>query len=263
VPSPSFSKGGTLICFFLDIRAIILKNIIVLFTVNRVIDEKELAEVYKLRYKVYCEEWGFEKPEDYPDGLEKDIYDNHSLHFAAKDNTGKVIGTVRLILDSIEGFPIEKHSQLNIKTDELPRESLAEISRLAISKEHRRRAEDAYIYGHSVDKKSIDRHKDGSGASPSGSLQFMDKRKKHEIIFRLYSTLYKECKHYGITHCYAIMGRGLYVLIRRYGIRFFRPIGDPVNYHGVRTPYLGEIRKLELEDFAKNQELREEFSRYL
>ncbi len=233
------------------------------FTVNRVTDQKELTEVYKLRYKVYCEEWGFEKPEDYPDGLEKDKYDNHSLHFAAKDNTGKVIGTVRLILNSIEGFPIEKHSQLNIKTDELPRESLAEISRLAISKEFRRRAEDAYIYGYGVDRRIIDRHEDGPGGPNSGSLQFMDKRKKHEIIFRLYSTLYKECKQYGVTHCYAIMGRGLYVLIRRYGIRCFRPIGNPVNYHGMRTPYLGEIREFELEDLAKNNELCEDFSEYL
>ena len=38
-----------------------------------------LLEVFKLRYKVYCEEWGFERPEDHPDGIERDEFDAHDL----------------------------------------------------------------------------------------------------------------------------------------------------------------------------------------
>ena len=40
-------------------------------------------EIFKLRYDVYVSEFGFEKKEDHPSGLEKDIYDSHSVELAA------------------------------------------------------------------------------------------------------------------------------------------------------------------------------------
>jgi N-acyl amino acid synthase of PEP-CTERM/exosortase system len=49
------------------------------FVVHKVSDDDKLRTVYRLRYKVYCEEWGFERPEDYPDGLETDIFDKRSV----------------------------------------------------------------------------------------------------------------------------------------------------------------------------------------
>jgi hypothetical protein len=32
--------------------------------------DSRLADIYRLRYQVYCMEWGFENPPDYPDGKE-------------------------------------------------------------------------------------------------------------------------------------------------------------------------------------------------
>ena len=104
------------------------------FIVDKVLDDSGLKEIYRLRYKVYVEECGFERPENHPDGIEIDEFDKNSIHFAAKDNSKNIIGTVRLILNSQIGFPIEEHCKLNINKDELPRNHLAEISRLAISK---------------------------------------------------------------------------------------------------------------------------------
>ena len=64
-----------------------------------------LNEVYKLRYKVYCDEWRFEKPEDHPGGMERDDYDSHSLHFYAHaHNSDVLIGTARIILASARFF---------------------------------------------------------------------------------------------------------------------------------------------------------------
>jgi len=37
--------------------------------VKRVTSEKELNDVFKVRYKVYCLERGYERPEDYPNGF--------------------------------------------------------------------------------------------------------------------------------------------------------------------------------------------------
>jgi putative hemolysin len=56
--------------------------------------------VYRLRYKVYVEEFGFEKAEDHLEGYEIDEYDSDSIHFAALNENQEVIGTLRMILNS-------------------------------------------------------------------------------------------------------------------------------------------------------------------
>ena len=50
-----------------------------LFT-YRVVDGREgftsaLSDINRLRFQVYVNEWGFEKPEDHPGGVEQDDYD--------------------------------------------------------------------------------------------------------------------------------------------------------------------------------------------
>ena len=232
-------------------------------------DEKGLAETYRLRYQVYVEEWSFEKAENHPDGLETDEFDKCSVHFAAKDRDGQLIGTVRLILNPNGEFPIERHCQLNIDKDKIPRENIAEISRLAISKAYRRRIEDKYIYGPDEERRSIGsfdsftnkilykRFNDRYRRDFSGKSQH-DRRQRPEAVIALYKALYHESKRRGITHWYAIMTKGLFILLRRLGINFM-PIGDPVDYHGIRTPYLGDIEKIEKEVSVKNPELFNEF----
>ena len=75
-----------------------------------------LEQVFRLRYAVYCQEGclpGFD-PVDYPDGLERDIYDyeHRSVHCLLRHRpTGSNAGTVRLVLaDPVQPdalFPIE------------------------------------------------------------------------------------------------------------------------------------------------------------
>ena len=112
------------------------------FKVIRVSSENELREVYKLRYKVYCEEWGFEKPEKYPDRQETDEFDKNAVHFAAIDDAGKTVGTVRLILFSPDGFPLEKYCDIDSSGEGVRGEDTAEISRLVISSAFRKMTED-------------------------------------------------------------------------------------------------------------------------
>jgi len=76
--------------------------------------DERINEVYMLRYKVYCDEWGFENPEDHPGGVEIDEFDECSSHFAVirKDND-EMIGTTRIIFCSDKGFPLEGHAELD------------------------------------------------------------------------------------------------------------------------------------------------------
>ena len=245
--------------------------------VKPVKEKKDLIEVYSLRYKVYCHEWGFEKPEHHMDGLVTDADDEDALHFTAKDDSNKTIGAVSLIVDSSGKFPIERHCELESDHKEIPREGLAEISKLVIHRNYRRRAEDKYIYGQDEERRSIgsfdfqyshpssknyyrrvdDKYKikDTSRRIQSSTL---DRRKRHEVILGLYKAIYQESKRRKITHWYAVLTKGIATLLGRFGIGF-QTIGDPVDYHGIRTPYLVEIAKIEQTMSDTDPELYKEF----
>ncbi|NTU42682.1 MAG: PEP-CTERM/exosortase system-associated acyltransferase [Nitrospirales bacterium] len=210
--------------------------------------KQDLEEVFRLRYKVYCEEWGFERPMDYPDGLESDAFDEHSAHFLALAEGNQIVGTMRLIFNSDKGFPIEKHCTIERYPD-VDRDRIGEISRLAVSKDYRRRVEDRYIY-------------EGADAVVEDGVPVVNRRRRQEIICGLYKRLYVESKLRGITHWYAVMAPGLFILLRRLGITF-QAIGPEANYHGMRTPYIGCIEEIEREVLRKNKELFKEFSQAL
>ncbi len=210
-----------------------------------------LEAIYRLRYQVYVNEWGFERPEDHPSGMEKDAYDDNSRHFyACRGEGGEIIGTARIILDCGLPFPIERHFTLDAAHQAIPRSRLAEISRLAISKDFRRRAIDQVIF--SQDDSLCSQVE----TDPAMKRALKDERRKceHELIRGIYLLLYQESLRLGLTHWYAVMARGLHVTLGRWGIEF-QQIGPAQDYHGVRAPYLLSIDDLTRSIAARNPEL--------
>lgn len=176
------------------------------------------VEVLSLRYKVYCEERGYEQPCDFLDKIETDQYDEHSIHFAAiLRSTNKIVGTVRLILSSAEEFPIEMFFELNKNSLLIPREKIGEVSRLALSREYRQPFQQQSIFCSDFDR--------------------------NRVIKGLFRCVAKESVSRGITHLYAVMGRGLPVLLARERITFIK-IGPEKEYHGLRAPYLGSVKDI-------------------
>lgn len=214
-------------------------------------DDPVLSLIHRLRYQVYVNEWCFEKPEDHPNGLEQDEYDRSSLHFyACSRNSDEVIGSARIILGSDLPFPIERHFDVSSLSSAGRREKMAEISRLAISKDYRRRAIDRVIFSRG------DTPLDESEADPVVTQPGVQERRKceHELIRGLYLLIYRESLMLGLTHWYAVMARGLYVILSRWGIDF-RQIGPEKYYHGMRAPYVVDIRAMEQSLAKKNPEL--------
>jgi len=136
--------------------------------------------VYRVRYQVYCIECGFENPTNYPHGMEWDKYDPFSIHFIALNEHGEAVGTVRLIMDSPLGFPIEEHCQIDSRLELSHRSRTAEISRLAVTK----------------------------------------KSRCPEITLGLWRRVYLESKKLGIHYWYAAMERKLQRLLRRFHLVF-------------------------------------------
>jgi N-acyl amino acid synthase of PEP-CTERM/exosortase system len=213
-------------------------------------DDPLLNEIYRLRYKVYVEEWGFEKQEDHPGGIEKDEYDEHSVHFAVRrKGEDRPIGTIRMITNSDKGFPIEKHCKIDADLSVFDKNRFGEISRLAVSKDYRKRATDSvYFDGKMVEETAIDNMFSGS------------RKMGNDIVLGLYRCIYQESLERGNQCILAVMAKGLVLLLKRVGI-LFEPIGPAQYYHGLRMPYLGKIDTMLQELARRNPTLYQEFTR--
>lgn len=204
-----------------------------------------LQETYRLRYRIYCQEVEFLDDGDYPDGAETDLYDQHSMHFAALDRDNQVVGTLRLIFDSEHGFPLESHCP-NYDQSKItfPRSQLAEISRLAVSKSWRRRKNDG-LYG-----------MNSYHPAPDDNIpeRIRAKRKRPIIVFGLYKQMYLESKRRGITHWYAAMEQKLNSTLKKFSFEF-HAIGPEHDYYGPVTPFLGEIAKIEQRLYVEKRDV--------
>jgi N-acyl amino acid synthase of PEP-CTERM/exosortase system len=204
-------------------------------------DELDLKKaIYRLRYQVYVEEFGFERPEDHPGGLETDEYEPYSIHMAALEND-QVIGTTRLVLHSDKGFPIEHAVQVHFPGKKPAPECIAEISRLAISPRYRRRAEDVSPYG----VESYIPQRQGGVLPDSGAMppQY-EKRARPVIVLGLHRLLYQASKRLGLSHWYMIAEEKLWHTLNKFELPF-RKAGEPVEYHGLRIPYVGIIAEVD------------------
>ena len=198
----------------------------------------DLSSVGRLRYQVYVKEWGFEKAEDHPGGLEQDEYDQHSIHlYACTKHSEDVVGAARLILGSERSLPIENHFCINQLPSGIRREQTAEISRLAISKEFRCR----------VIERLFSSVEQGDGKQRhllKENIRDFRRRCEHQLVRGLYISLYRECKNRGLTHLFTIMSKGLHTILKRWGI-VFKQVGQARDYHGIRAPYLISIKDIE------------------
>jgi N-acyl amino acid synthase of PEP-CTERM/exosortase system len=207
----------------------------------RIIDgTRYLQDSYALRYEVYCNEQHFLAPEDYPARLETDSFDDHAVHVGAINREGVLVGTIRLVLPSALGFPLFEHCSLFDEFDYLTGPAkpapltAVEISRLAVSKSYRRRANDG-LYGIADSDNKAPRQSDGEASR---------RQSRPELVLGLYRTMYQYSKCHGITHWLAAMEKTLLRVLHRYQFGF-KPIGPEVDYYGPVTPYLAEISEME------------------
>jgi len=187
------------------------------------------VECQKIRYQVYCLEQKFEREEDHPDQKENDEYDELSLHALIQHKpSNDYAATVRLVTFEALGesglFPIELHSKINQEglaiINSLPRESIAEVSRFAVSKTFRKRILDSNYHG--INELGEQRQLDSRRVIP-------------HITLGLFKILFQMSHNAEIHYWYAVMEVTLIRLLRRFGFDFIR-VGPVVDYHGKRVP---------------------------
>lgn len=194
---------------------------------------KELA--YGVRYDVYCKEFGYEPIDAFPDHMERDNYDDYSTHCVVMHkHSGRAAGCIRLVNGGDKRrFPMEEFCKEAIKPEYLDtmasvRGSACEISRLAVSGDFRRRQ--------------------GESETRFGQVEGLDVSKAERRTFALVAiaAYLGACAAADLTRKnvgFAMMEPFLPRLLSRSGI-VFEEIGEAVEYHGLRAPYMIGIEQV-------------------
>lgn len=202
-----------------------------------------LRSVQELRYEVYCQECNFLDSEDYPEKRESDEYDDNARHFVALNRHSAVAGYVRLVLpDAIGTFPFQNHCVALLDGAVLPpAASSAEISRLMVRKDYRRR------HG--------ERPPSGAAMAPEDNSEPHEMRTSSpQILLCMYQAMYIHSLKHGIRYWYAAMERSLARILKRMDFGF-QQIGPATNYYGPVAPYVADLRFLEHQLDQKNPAL--------
>lgn len=191
--------------------------------------------VYQIRYRVYCEEFGYESTETFRDHQETDEFDGQSLHcLVTHRGSGVPVGCVRLVLvNGKEVMPMELHAGDSIDQEFMGsfderRDAICEISRLAVDGAFRRRRKEQETRFGNVDA--------------LGAAEW-ERRTFPLIALSLMIGAGALADVLGRTHCFAIMEPLLPVMMRRAGINF-RRVGEDFEFRGVRAPYYGNMDEL-------------------
>jgi N-acyl amino acid synthase of PEP-CTERM/exosortase system len=197
---------------------------------------EEFEEVYRLRYKVYCKEAAYFDSAHFPDGLEKDIYDDRSVQgMVVYRPTNTIIGTVRLILppsdcDSLSDLPFDMACGPDLAEGlkMLPRESSAEISRFCITRDLVKEIANTPSAAFDL-VRSISEDRD---------FNPLDLARQAKIW--LMRAIVESTATHNITHWCAVMEPFLLRSLGRLGVRFSH-LGPPVDYYGERQPCFDEV----------------------
>jgi N-acyl amino acid synthase of PEP-CTERM/exosortase system len=201
-----------------------------LFELTPALDAASLDQVFRIRHDVYCRDLGWESVRE--NGRETDEFDRHSFHcLLRKRGTGEPVGCTRLILARPEdpAFPLPFEDSCKEVLDRsivdpalLPRNTLGEVSRLAVMNTFRQRK------GEALTAVSVTDEDFGERGSRS-RFPF--------VPVSLYLGAAAIARRFGIEHVFVLTEPRLASHFVRIGFDI-RPVGGPIEHRGTRVPSL-------------------------
>jgi len=163
--------------------------------------EESKAIHHTIRYKVYCEELGYEDSERFPDKMEMDEYDKFSIQFIVRyKDTGEYVAAFRLISNQFIKLQIENFCDMDALKNSY------EVSRVCILNEIRRNNDENI------------------------------KKIRSSILMGIVDSASEYCYHNGIKQCYWLITKTLYKLLTIHGLIMYQ-CGTPIDHKGLRYPY--------------------------
>ncbi|HPT50198.1 MAG TPA: PEP-CTERM/exosortase system-associated acyltransferase [Accumulibacter sp.] len=206
------------------------------FNVVPALSEELRAENFRIRHEVYCRELSFESLRS--NGMETDDFDAQSLHCLVRSvSSGQFVGCARLVLvdpddprQSRLPFEISCDAALDrsiIDPMKLDRRRIAEISRLAVIGNYRRRQSDQ-----------------GKPFSIAEEDFSTEKRPRQPYLaLAIYLCLIALARHYGISTLFVLTERRLAQNISRLGVNV-RQIGGEIEHRGARIPSMISVDEI-------------------
>lgn len=197
------------------------------FDVAPAVSDDLQDQAYGIRHRVYCEELGFEPVRE--DRRERDPYDARAMHVLVRSTkVDRFVACARLVRvdpdDPSSLLPVEKTCAHTIDRSildpaKLPRDSIAEISRLAIVPEFRKRKGEQHT----------------AIAVSEADFGKVDLPRFPYIQVSLYLGAIALAKQLGVETIFVLTEPRLASHLWRLGVRI-RRIGGPVEHRGERVP---------------------------
>jgi len=201
------------------------------FDVSVASTQAQKNSVFSIRYRVYCDEFGYESVEEFPDEIEFDEFDPQSTHcLITHKPTGKAAGCVRMVptysTEVRDPLPFEKYCADSLDRDFLnqispSRDTMCEISRLAVDGNFRKRAGE---------------QKNRCGITEEFQSTEEERRTFPLIAISAFLASTALTNLASRTSVFMMTEPFLPKLLSRSGIVVQRA-GKDVDYHGVRAPY--------------------------
>ncbi|HWP60809.1 MAG TPA: PEP-CTERM/exosortase system-associated acyltransferase [Candidatus Acidoferrales bacterium] len=195
---------------------------------------------YRLRYQVYCLKMGYEDPRLYPDRKERDQFDDHAVHFIVrKKATGEWIAAMRLIVAPLHALPVSQLTRIDLdRISEAsggiisqPSQWCAEISRLCVVPQYRRRAHERN-FPYQVS--------DGNRVLPVDSVSY-ERRQAPWIMLGLLRAAREYSLRIGLSYWFFLIADSLARLLQAQGIDL-SIVGQACNHRGLRRPHLSNVQ---------------------
>lgn len=179
---------------------------------------------HQLRYQVYCQQLGYEDPARFPDGEERDEFDEAAARFLAYDTRrGAWIGTMRLVPPGARGLPMLRVTSLNATAARCVEQGrAAEASRICVLRAGR--LPDA----------------PPPKAESPGAVQSIDQA---QAFFALIRASVGYSYRHGIEHWTFLAKRSLSRLLASLGIED-APAGEPCHHRGLRAPRIVNVARM-------------------
>lgn len=193
---------------------------------------------YGIRYQVYCRETGFEDAGQFPDRLERDHWDPCAVPFLVRHRwSGQWIATMRLILGGDQSLPVEGMCRIeNAKVLRLPGQRKAELSRLCMVKEFRRRGEEPK---HPFEIEGV-----GGKDVPAIQANRRERRREPEILLGLLRAGFRFSETAGLDYWVILITPALARMLQRINTSIER-IGPSCAHRGQRFPYVTQLAREE------------------
>jgi N-acyl amino acid synthase of PEP-CTERM/exosortase system len=203
------------------------------FRVSPALDDSARDEVYFIRHEVYARELGFEPMQ--PTARETDRYDRHSMHCVVRtsDESARPVGCARIVLPDpsnpnaplpFETICKESLDRSIVDPAALPRHRIAEVSRLAVMGEFRRRK------GENV--KAVTMSAADSAGHPMARFP--------NIPVSLYFGAVAMAQRQGVEYLFTLTEPRLAKHFARGGVNI-QSIGAPIEHRGLRVPSMMRV----------------------